>query len=91
MLLSNAEPAAIQPRPRLQKELAIKMRSMEIGRFPGERIQITDLASLIKPRLLGDVVIWPDQALPLVGYMVTQPQDYPATLDAGRRYCASAL
>jgi hypothetical protein len=45
------------------------MRTMEIARFPGERIQIIDLGSFIKSRLLGEAVIWPNQALPLVGYM----------------------
>jgi hypothetical protein len=45
------------------------MRTMKIGRFPGERIHITELESLLKSRLLDDVVIWPAQALRLVGYM----------------------
>ena len=48
------------------------MRTMEIHPFPGPQIQITDLELLIKPRLLDDLVIWPNQALPLVGYMAWQ-------------------
>jgi hypothetical protein len=45
------------------------MRTMEIHPFPGPQIQITDLGLLIEPRLFDDLVIWPNQALPLVGYM----------------------
>ena len=52
----------------VQMEFA-KMRTMEIGRFPGKRIHITDFESFIKPRLLNEGVIWPDQALSLVAYM----------------------
>jgi hypothetical protein len=57
------------------------MRTMEIGRFPGERIQITELGSFIKPRLLDELVIWPNQALPLVGYMA-----WPNDADARNRW-----
>jgi hypothetical protein len=45
------------------------MRAMQIPGFPGSGIQITDTESLIKPRLIGDVMLRPDQAVPLVGYM----------------------
>jgi hypothetical protein len=45
------------------------MRTMQIRPFPGSKIQITDLGFLIKERLVHDRVLWPDQALPLVGYM----------------------
>jgi hypothetical protein len=42
---------------------------MQIRRFPGSKIQITDLEFLIKTRLTNDLVLWPDQAVALVGYM----------------------
>jgi len=45
------------------------MRTIQIHPFPGPPTQITDLGLLIKPRLLDDLVIWPNQAPPLVGYM----------------------
>ncbi len=63
------------------------MRTMQIRRFPGAKIQITDLEFLIKQRLIGGLVVWPDQAQPLVGYMVW-PNDAAARsrwLDAHRR------
>jgi hypothetical protein len=45
------------------------MRSMLIRRFPGAKIQITDLEFLIKTRLTNDLVLWPGQAVALVGNM----------------------
>jgi hypothetical protein len=45
------------------------MRTMQIRPFPGTQMQIGDLGLLIKGRLLRDLVVWPDQAVPLVGYM----------------------
>jgi hypothetical protein len=45
------------------------MRALQIPSFPGAQIEITDLGSLIKGRLIDDLVVWPDQAVPLVGYM----------------------
>jgi len=42
---------------------------MKIRSFPGARMQITDLGSLIRERLMRDLVVWPEQAVPLVGYM----------------------
>ena len=45
------------------------MRTTQIHPFPGPRVQITDVGSLIKVRLIDDLVVWPNQALPLVGYM----------------------
>jgi hypothetical protein len=45
------------------------MRTMQIRPFPGPRIQIADLETLIKRRLIDDLVIWPNRAVPLVGYM----------------------
>jgi hypothetical protein len=44
------------------------MRIMEIPRFR-RAIRVADLETLIKTRLNHEVVIWPDQAVPLVGYM----------------------
>lgn len=45
------------------------MRTIEIRPFPGSKTQITDLEFLVKTRLTHDPVLWPDQALALVGYM----------------------
>lgn len=45
------------------------MRTMQIRPVPGSKIQIIDLGYLIKERSTRDLVLWPDQALPLVGYM----------------------
>ena len=42
---------------------------MEIPGFSGSKIQFTDLGWLIKIRLTKDLILWPDQAVPLVGYM----------------------
>ena len=45
------------------------MRTMPIRPFPGTQTPITDLGSLIRDRLMRDLVIWPDQAISVVGYM----------------------
>jgi len=46
------------------------MRTMEIPKFPASaRMQVADLGPFIQSRLLDDVVMWPEQALALVGYM----------------------
>src|SRR5215475_10055164 len=45
------------------------MRTMQIRPFRGQKIQIADPGFLIKDRLIRELVLWPDQALPLVGYM----------------------
>jgi hypothetical protein len=45
------------------------MRIMEIRGFPGAKVQLTDLGWLIKIRLPKDLILWPDQAVPLVGYL----------------------
>jgi hypothetical protein len=45
------------------------MRAMVIRGFPGSKIQLTDLGWLIKDRVTKDLVLWPNQAVPLVGYM----------------------
>jgi hypothetical protein len=44
------------------------MRVMEIPRFP-EKIEISELDDFFKPRLSQTEVIWPDQAISLLGYM----------------------
>src|SRR5262245_31909614 len=63
------------------------MRTMEIRPFPGSKIQISDLGFLIKERLIQDRVIWPDQALALVGYMAwpNNPVMRQRWLEANRR------
>ena len=50
-------------------EYVERMRTMQIDRFPGEKIEITDLGPLIIERLTDERVVWPQQAVPLVGYM----------------------
>ena len=44
------------------------MRVMDVPPFPGE-IKIANLENLIKTRLSRTVVMWPKQAIPLLGYM----------------------
>ena len=44
------------------------MRLMEIPRFP-RKIEIRDLDNFFSARLDKTVVMWPDQAIPLLGYM----------------------
>jgi hypothetical protein len=44
------------------------MRAMGIPPFP-RQIEILDLENFIRTRLSQPVVLWPDQAIPLVGYM----------------------
>lgn len=51
------------------------MRTMRIGGFLGHRIEIKRLVSLAKGRLLNDIVVWPGQAVPLVGYMAWPNDD----------------
>jgi len=64
------------------------IRIMQIRRFPtAARTQIADLGAFIQGRLIDDLVIWPDQALPLVGYMAW-PNDTAARtswVDANRQ------
>jgi hypothetical protein len=45
------------------------MRNMEIRGFPGAKVRLTDLGWLTKVRLTNELILWPDQAVPLVGYM----------------------
>jgi hypothetical protein len=69
------------------------MRTMQIRRFPGAQMQIADLGLLIKERLIRDLVVWPDQAVPLVGYM-SWPNDpimRERWLEAHRRDDPSAI
>jgi hypothetical protein len=44
------------------------MRVMDIPPFP-RRIEIPDLENFLRTRLSEPVVMWPDQAIPLLGYM----------------------
>ena len=44
------------------------MRVMEIPPFP-QKIEIPDLDNFIRTRLSQTVVMWPEQAIPLLGYM----------------------
>jgi hypothetical protein len=44
------------------------MRVMDLPPFPGQ-IEIRDLEYLLSTRLSQTVVMWPDQAVPLLGYM----------------------
>jgi hypothetical protein len=54
------------------------MRVMEIPGFP-RKIEILDLDNLFRARLSQTVVMWPQQAIPLLGYMC-HPND-PAARD----------
>ena len=44
------------------------MRLMEIPRFP-RKIKVRDLDNFLRTRLSQTVVMWPEQAIPLLGYM----------------------
>jgi hypothetical protein len=52
------------------------MRTMEIPPFP-RKIEILDLNNLLTTRLSQTIVIWPEQAIPLLGYICC-PNDPPA-------------
>jgi hypothetical protein len=52
------------------------MRVMDIPRFPHE-IEIPDLDYFLRTRLGNTTVMWPDQAIPLLGYMC-HPNDKTA-------------
>jgi hypothetical protein len=58
------------------------MRVMEIPPFP-HQIEIADLDNFVRTRLSQTVVIWPEQAIPLLGYLCC-PND-PETRAALRR------
>jgi hypothetical protein len=53
------------------------MRVMDLPPFPGCRIEIRDLEHLVGSRLSQTLVIWPNQAVPLLGYMC-HPDDAAA-------------
>jgi hypothetical protein len=55
------------------------MRVMEIPSFP-QKIEIPDLDSFIRTRLSRTLVMWPEQAIPLLGYMC-HPNDGEARDD----------
>ena len=44
------------------------MRVMQIPRFP-RKVEILNLENFLRARLSQTVVLWPDQAIPLAGYM----------------------
>jgi hypothetical protein len=44
------------------------MRTMEISPFP-QKVEITELAEFCRMRLSEEVVLWPNQAIPLLCYM----------------------
>ena len=50
-------------------DMSIHMRTMQIRPFPGPKTQVADIGFQIKDRLIRDLVLWPPQALALVGYM----------------------
>jgi hypothetical protein len=52
----------------LENWSSLDMRVMEIPRFP-RKFENPDLENLLRSRLSQVVVLWPDQAIPLVGYM----------------------
>ena len=52
------------------------MREMQIPPFP-RKFENPDLGNLLMTRLSQKVVLWPDQAIPLAGYMC-----YPNELTA---------
>jgi hypothetical protein len=69
------------------------MRTMQIRPFPGAKMHMTDPGSLIKARLIRDLVLWPDQAVPLVGYMAwpNDPIMFAHWLEAHRHDDPSAI
>ena len=69
------------------------MRTMMIRPFPGAKALITDLGPLIKSRPMHDLVLWPDQAVPLLGYMAwpNDPAMFERWLEAHRRDDESAI
>jgi hypothetical protein len=73
--------------------MAGDMRAMEIRPFPGAKTLITDPASMITQRLMCDMVLWPAQAVPLLGYMAwpNDPVMFERWLEAHRRDDPSAI
>ena len=66
--------------------LGLKMRVMQIPAFP-RKFENPDLEDLLRRRLSQTVVLWPDQAIPLLGYM-GWPND-PADRDESLRMVRS--
>ena len=62
--------------------LGLKMRVMQIPAFP-RKFENPDLEDLLRRRLSQTVVLWPDQAIPLLVYM-GWPND-PADRDESLR------
>ena len=56
------------------------MRGMEIPRFP-RKFTKPDLSNFLRQRLSQTIVLWPEQAIPLVGYMAWPNE--PAARDDG--------
>jgi hypothetical protein len=73
--------AALQLSPTHVSGYVNRMRVMAIRGFPGSKMKLTDLGWLIKVRVTKDLVHWPDQGLPLVGYMA-----WPNAAEARERW-----
>jgi len=69
------------------------MRAMMIRPFPGAKTTISDPGALIHARLMRDLVLWPAQSVPLLGYMAwpNDPVMFERWLEAHRRDDASAI
>jgi hypothetical protein len=63
------------------------MRFMSIPPF-GREIEILDFDFFIRSRLNQEIVLWPEQAMPLVGYMgwPNDPEDRTASVSVVRRW-----
>jgi len=66
---------------------------MKIRPFPGTKTTVTDPGALIRARLIHDLVLWPAQAVPLLGHMAwpNDPVMFERWLEAHRRDDASAI
>src|SRR5262249_28021888 len=73
--------------------MSVHMRTMQIRPFPGSKIEISDLGFLIKEHLIQGRVIWPDQAVALVGYIAwrNDPVKRQRWLEAHRRNDQSTI
>jgi hypothetical protein len=47
------------------------MRAMEIPAFP-RKIEISDLDNFVRTRLSQTIVVWPEQSIPLLGYVLPE-------------------
>jgi hypothetical protein len=79
--LGQAGIAGLQLSPTHVSGYVNRMRVLVIRGFPGSKIQLTDLGWLIKARVTKDLVLCPDQAVPLVGYMA-----WPNAADVRERW-----